>query len=208
LRAGGRTIAVLGCGIDVAYPREHRRLQAQIAEKGAVLSESPMGAPPDAENFPARNRIISGLSLGTVIIEAAEKSGSLITARCALEQGRDVFAVPGPVGARNRGVHRLLREGAALVENAEDIVREIAPHVLSSRPQPPPQPLDGVDARVFACLSEAGEQVDGIIERSSLAPAVVLEALLRLELRGLIRQLPGKYFARESAAPRRGHKAS
>jgi DNA processing protein len=203
LRAGGRTIAVLGCGIDVTYPSEHHRLQMQIARNGAVVSEFPMGAPPDAENFPARNRVISGMSLGTLVVEAAEKSGSLITARSAAEQGREVFAVPGPVGATNRGTHHLLRQGATLVETAEDIIRELAPHVLSARPQPPPQPLDGVDARVFACLTDTGVHVDQIIEQTGLPPAAVLESLLHLELRGLIRQQPGKYFARENAGARR-----
>jgi DNA processing protein len=202
LRAGGRTIAVLGCGIDVTYPSEHHRLQMQIARNGAVISEFPMGTPPDAENFPARNRVISGMSLGTLVVEAAEKSGSLITARSALDQGREVFAVPGPVGATNRGTHRLLRQGATLIETAEDIIRELAPHVLSSPPQPPPQPLDGVDARVFACLTDSGVHVDRIIEQTGLSPAAVLESLLHLELRGLIRQQPGKYFARESAGAR------
>jgi len=203
LRAGGRTVAVLGCGIDVNYPPEHRRLQKQIAENGAVVSELSMGAAPDAENFPARNRIISGISLGTLVVEAAERSGSLITAQCALEQGREVFAVPGPVGERTRGTHRLLRQGAALVESAEDIIREIAPQVLAAQPPPAPEPLEGVDARVFACLSDTGVHVDYIIEQTGSAAGTVLEILLRLELRGLIRQLPGKYFARETVTPRR-----
>lgn len=198
LRAGGRTIAVLGCGIDVAYPEEHSRLQTQIARRGAVVSEFLMGTPPEAENFPARNRIISGLTLGTVVVEAAEKSGSLITAQCALEQGREVFAVPGPVGRATRGTHRLLRQGATLIENGEDIVREIAPQVLSARPQIAPEPLGGVDARVFACLTDSGVHVDQIIAQTGLPPATVLEALLHLELRGLIQQNPGKYFARQS----------
>jgi DNA processing protein len=202
LRAGGRTVAVLGCGIDVTYPSEHHRLQMQIARNGAVVSEFPMGTPPDAENFPARNRVISGMSLGTLVVEAGEKSGSLITAQSALEQGREVFAVPGPVGVTNRGTHRLLRQGATLIETAEDIIREMAPHVLAARPQPPPQPLDGVDARVFACLTDTGVHVDQIIGQTGLSPAAVLEALLHLELRGLIRQQPGKYFARENAGGR------
>jgi DNA processing protein len=174
----------------------------QIARNGAVVSEFPMGTPPDAENFPARNRVISGMSLGTLVVEAGEKSGSLITAQSALEQGREVFAVPGPVGVTNRGTHRLLRQGATLIETAEDIIREMAPHVLAARPQPPPQPLDGVDARVFACLTDTGVHVDQIIGQTGLSPAAVLEALLHLELRGLIRQQPGKYFARENAGGR------
>jgi len=203
LRAGGRTLAVLGCGIDVTYPSEHHRLQMQIARNGAVISEFPMGTPPDAENFPARNRIISGLALGTLVVEAAEKSGSLITAQRALEQGREVFAVPGPVGARNRGTHRLLRQGAILIESADDIIREIAPQILANRPKTVPQPLDGVDARVFACLSDTGVHVDHVIGQTGLPAPAVLEALLHLELRGLTRQLPGKFFARATAGSQR-----
>lgn len=198
LRAGGRTVAVLGCGIDVIYPSEHHQLQMRIAESGAVVSEFPMGTPPDAENFPGRNRIISGMSLGTLVVEAAEKSGSLITASYALEQGRDVFAVPGPVGAQSRGVHRLLRQGATLAESAEDVIREIAPHVLAgARPSPPA--LGGPEAAVFGSLSDVALHIDELIERSGLSSSMVLEALLQLELRGLIRQLPGKYFVRDSA---------
>jgi DNA processing protein len=131
LEAGGRTIAVLGCGIDVAYPPEHRGLADWIVERrGAVLSELPLGSAPLPENFPSRNRILSGLSLGVVIVEAAEKSGSLITARMALEQDRQVFAVPGsPLNGKTRGSNRLLREGAVLVECVEDVIEDLAPQM-------------------------------------------------------------------------------
>ena len=131
LEAGGRTVAVLGCGIDVAYPPEHRGLADSIIERrGAVLSELPLGTAPLPENFPSRNRILSGLSLGVVIVEAAEKSGSLITARMALEQNRQVFAVPGsPLSGKTRGSNRLLREGAVLVECVEDVIENLAPQM-------------------------------------------------------------------------------
>jgi DNA processing protein len=131
LEAGGRTIAVLGCGIDVAYPPEHRGLADSIVEhRGAVVSELPLGTAPLPENFPSRNRILSGLSLGVVIVEAAEKSGSLITARMALEQDRQVFAVPGsPLSGKTRGNNRLLREGAVLVECVEDVIEDLAPQM-------------------------------------------------------------------------------
>jgi len=131
LEAGGRTIAVLGCGIDVAYPPEHRGLADTIIEgRGAILSELPLGTAPLPENFPSRNRILSGLSLGVVIVEAAEKSGSLITARMALEQDRQVFAVPGsPLSGKTRGSNRLLREGAVLVECVEDVIEDLAPQM-------------------------------------------------------------------------------
>jgi DNA processing protein len=131
LEAGGHTVAVMGCGIDVIYPAEHRSLAEQIiGAKGALLSELPIGAQPLAENFPTRNRILSGLSLGVVIVEAAEKSGSLITARMALEQDRQVFAVPGsPLSGKTRGSNRLLREGAVLVECVEDVIEDLAPQL-------------------------------------------------------------------------------
>ncbi len=131
LQAGGRTIAVLGCGIDVAYPPEHRQLAETIVEKrGALLSELPLGTAPMPENFPSRNRILSGLALGVVIVEAAEKSGSLITSRLALEQDRQVFAVPGsPLSGKSRGSNSLIREGAKLVECVEDVIADLAPQL-------------------------------------------------------------------------------
>jgi DNA processing protein len=138
LEAGGRTVAVLGCGIDVAYPPEHRGLADAIVEHhGAVLSELPLGTAPLPENFPSRNRILSGLSLGVVVVEAAEKSGSLITARMALEQDRQVFAVPGsPLGGKTRGSNRLLREGAVLVDCVEDVIEDLAPQMVAKQPTP------------------------------------------------------------------------
>jgi DNA processing protein len=175
----------------------------RIVKNGAVISEFPPGTPPDGENFPTRNRIISGLSLGTVVVEATEKSGSLITAEHALEQGREVFAVPGPVGARSRGPHQLIRQGATLVEGAEDILREISPH-LNEEPRNvstagPPPPLDETEQRVFACLADGAVHVDDLMLRTGLAAARVLAVLLSLELRGLVQQLPGKRFSRLSS---------
>jgi DNA processing protein len=135
IEAGGRTIAVMGCGIDVIYPAEHRGLaDAILAGGGALLSELPVGTPPMAENFPTRNRILSGLCLGAVVVEAAEKSGSLITARMALEQDRQVFAVPGsPLTGRSRGSNRLLKEGAVLVDCVEDVIEELIPQLGAGR---------------------------------------------------------------------------
>jgi DNA processing protein len=195
LRAGGRTVAVLGSGIDVVYPSEHHRLHMRIAKTGAVVSEFPMGAQPDAENFPARNRIISGLSMGTVVVEASDRSGSLITAHCAAEQGREVFAVPGPVGARTRGTHQLLRQGAALAESADDVLREIAPH-LRAAPMPPAVSLSDLETAIVAQLDDLPRSVDDLITRTGLPAGTVLETLLVLELRGVVRQLPGQCFAR------------
>jgi DNA processing protein len=194
LRAGGRTLAVIGSGIDVVYPSEHHALFQAIVDHGAVVTELLMGAQPDAENFPARNRIISGLSLGTVVVEAAAKSGSLITAMQAAEQGRDVFAVPGPVGERSRGTHRLLREGAMLAERAEDILAEIAPHMLD-RPVPAaPVVLDAAECALLEHLLPDPLHVDALISRSGLPAATVLQTLLGLELKGAVQQLPGKHF--------------
>ena len=130
LAGRGRTIAVMGCGIDVIYPQENRKLHGEIVSNGAVVTEFPFGTEPDRPHFPARNRIISGMSLGVLIVEAGEKSGSLITAQCALEQGREVFAVPGSIDLPgSRGTNSLLRQGAKLVEGVEDILEEILPQL-------------------------------------------------------------------------------
>jgi DNA processing protein len=205
LQAGGRTIAVLGSGVERAYPAEHETLYRRIGENGAVLSELPIGTRPLAFNFPARNRLISGLSLGVVVVEATEKSGSLITATLAVEQGREVFAVPGEVGSsRSRGAHRLIRQGAKLVESVDDIIEEIAPQLLDRTgsatqraPRVLPQNASDANRTIFALLQENTLQVDQVIERTGMSAAQVLETLLDLELQGLLRQLPGKIYRAE-----------
>jgi DNA processing protein len=204
INSGGRTIAILGSGVERAYPPEHDKLYQRISDHGAVLSELPIGTRPMAFNFPARNRLISGVSLGVVVVEATEKSGSLITASLAVDQGREVFAVPGEVGAsRSRGAHRLIRQGAKLVENVEDILEEIAPQLLHRGRAANPAPLAlpqnaGAEARKIFALLEAGTlQVDEIIEKSALGAPRVLEILLELELQGYVRQLAGKSYAAE-----------
>ena len=194
LRAGGRTIAVMGSGIDVIYPSEHHTLFRSIERQGAVVTELPMGTKPDAENFPNRNRIISGLSLGAVIVEATEKSGSLITAALAAEQGREVFAVPGAVGARTRGTHRLIREGAKLTERAEDVLEEIAPQLLNRVASTAPMELAPDELAIVEAMRHETVHIYAIIARSGLRPGPVLQTLLNLELRGAVQQLPGKYF--------------
>ena len=216
LSGGAGTVAVLGSGVDVPYPPEHGDLCRRIKERGAVLSEHPLGTRPLPHHFPARNRIISGLSLGVVVVEATERSGSLITARWALEQGREVFAVPGPAGAsRSRGPHRLIREGAKLVENLADIIEEIAPQ-LAAEPSfalgPPPDVATDQDgassetaplaepARAVLRQLEAGPvQMDEVIHRIGLSAQQVCAVLLDLELQGLLKQLPGKRYALNSA---------
>ncbi len=204
LRAGGRTLAVLGSGVDVIYPNEHHALFQAISHQGAVVSELMMGSQPDAENFPNRNRIISGLALGTVIIEATEKSGSLITATLAAEQGREVFAVPGPIGARTRGTHRLIRDGAKLTECAEDVLEEIAPQLLRRVAARAPVELGPTEAAVVGCMRHDTVHVDAIITRSGLPPGTVLQTLLDLELKGVVQQLPGKHFVATLVDVRRG----
>jgi DNA processing protein len=203
LYAGGRTIAVLGSGVERAYPPEHEGLYRRISENGAVISELPVGTRPMAFNFPARNRLISGLSLGVVVVEATEKSGSLITAALALEQGREVFAVPGEAGAsRSRGAHQLIRQGAKLVESVNDIVEEIAPQLVRRAGTVPEQrartlpPSAGENTRkILILLQDNSLHVDQVIERSGLPPSQVLGILLDLELQGFIRQSPGKIYA-------------
>jgi DNA processing protein len=205
LDSGGRTIAVLGSGVDRAYPLEHAGLYQRISAQGAVISEFALGTRPLAFNFPARNRLIAGLSMGVVVVEATEKSGSLITAALAAEQGRDVFAVPGEVGSsRSRGAHRLIRQGAKLVERVEDIVEEIAPQLMTSagfaaqpRARTLPPHASEEARKVFALLVERPLHIDEVIQTSGLSSARVAEILLELELQGFLRQLPGKRYVAE-----------
>lgn len=216
LDANGRTIAVMGCGVDIIYPPENRKLaDAMVENGGALISELPLGTPPIAENFPPRNRLISGLCLGVVIVEAAEKSGSLITARMALEQDRQVFAVPGsPLTGKTRGSNRLIREGARLVDCVEDVIEELAPQ-LGAIPAKAPVADAELDAirssasdekavesesndikTILNCLKQANRlHIDSIIEGSRLNVQTVLKLLLELELRGLVTQHPGKLFS-------------
>ena len=205
LNCHGRTIAVLGSGVERAYPPEHHKLYQRIAEQGAVISEFPMATKPMAFNFPARNRLISGLSLGVVVVEATEKSGSLITASLAVDQGREVFAVPGEVGSsRSRGAHRLIRQGAKLVETVDDIIEEIAPQLArpfgsagKTEARQLPQNSGEAVQKIFALLQARSLQIDEIIESSGLGSAQVLGILLDLELQGYLRQLPGKVYTIE-----------
>lgn len=211
LAQGGRTIAVLGSGLDTVYPREHRALAARIARSGLVVSEFPLGAPPLPGHFPQRNRIISGLSLGTLVIEATERSGSLISARHALEQDREVFALPGPVEAPGSlGVNRLIQEGAKLVSSADDVVEELRADVrelLAPESGPPPGslhsaasslPLDplGADERVVleALAARGTADADALSEAARLPVGRVNAALARLELGELVGSFPGGFF--------------
>jgi DNA processing protein len=187
------TVAVLGSGTDIVYPREHDDLAREIVTTGALVSELVPGTPPQPHFFPRRNRIISGLSRAVVVIEAGEKSGSLITARLALEQGRDVLAVPGNVlSGRNRGGHGLLRDGAKIVESADDILEELGlgPGGVRTGAEVEKDPL-------LACwpLGESWD-LDAMAERSGLTPARLLPRLLELELQGLVQRIGGGRFMR------------
>lgn len=207
LKGGGRTLAVLGTGLDVIYPAENRELYEEIAASGAVISEFPLGIPPDPGNFPLRNRLISGLALGVVVVEATGKSGSLITARLALEQDRQVFAVPGQVRTPGvAGPHRLIKEGAKLVETVEDIIEELEPMV--SRPLRPPAraektrrpslrpPLNSDEREIWEVLSMEPLHIDLIARRLGQGVSRVAGILVQLEVRGLVKQLPGALFLR------------
>lgn len=215
LKAGGRSIAVLGTGLDRPYPSENRELFAQLCERGAVLSEFPLGTAPLRENFPKRNRLISGLSLGVVIVEATSDSGSLITANYALEQGREVFAVPGSVLTRTaEGTNSLIRKGARLVQRAEDIIEELAPVLRglltaggrregaaapSAPAAEPPAAIErlAITAEEQAICNVLGDEprhIDTIARELKLPAAKLLALLLSLEIKGIVKQTEGKNF--------------
>jgi DNA processing protein len=198
----GRTIAVLGCGLNIVYPSENVKLMNEIMNHGAVISEFCMSTKPNKMNFPQRNRVISGLSLGTVVTEAAEKSGSLITSRHAIEQGREVFAVPGCINVlKSQGTNRLIKMGAKLVESVEDIINEFPQDVRSFlKPEKGNRDIDcnltGSEKLVFSLIDTELRHIDTIIEQSNLPVGVVSGILLNLELKGLIKQFSGKMFVR------------
>lgn len=209
LDAGGRTIAVLGSGLDNLYPREHRRLADRIVEQGgALVSEFDLDEPPYARNFPQRNRIVTGLTLGTLVVEAAVRSGSLVSARLAMEQDREVFAVPGPVGSpTSEGVHELIRDGARLVTRPEDVIEELRPEVREALKPEPSFPardgrvttaLDPDERSLLVCLQSTHEalDLDAILDGLSdpLTTERALAALVRLEMSGRVASLPGGLY--------------
>ena len=201
LDAGGQSVAVLGCGADVVYPAEHAKLYRALQQNGAVISEFPMGSSPEPGSFPRRNRIISGLSLGVVVVEAPARSGALLTTNYAAEQDREVFAVPGDVRrGQSAGCHALLRDGAKLVESVGDVLEELDAYVApAAGPPTPPAPeieLAARESQVLALLDGGEQHVDALSTAAGLAPSVLLGALLKLELVGLVAQRPGKHFAR------------
>jgi len=199
VKLNGRTIAVIGSGFDYMYPPENKRLAEMIAESGAIISEFPFQTIPDPANFPRRNRIISGLSLGILISEAGSKSGALITAYHALEQNREVFAIPGQItSVRSSGTNRMIQEGAKLVTDISDILQELegqlGQHYTEQKQSP--QNLSPAELKVYQLLDEQPIHIDQVLQKCDLSSAQVLSALLTLELSGAVRQLSGKMFIR------------
>ncbi len=201
----GKTIAVLGSGLARIYPAQNIKLFQMISENGAVISELPLMAEPDAFNFPARNRIISGISLGTVVVEATKRSGSLITARLAAEQNREVFAVPGSIESfKSTGTHTLIKQGAKLVENVKDIIDELS-NVLASGNRMTAQKekeiacknmcLNPDESRILKALEPYPIHIDELARKIKIEPGKLLSILLKLELNDLIKQSPGKIFS-------------
>ena len=205
LRAKGFTVAVLGTGLDQVYPSSNKRLMEQISNSGTVISEFPMGTRPEPRNFPIRNRIISGMSRGIVVVEATKKSGSLITARLALEQNRDVFAVPGSINSfKSTGTHFLIKQGAKLVENAEDILEDFDFYTDTPNPsgarqnnisaQTLPEEMTEEEQAVYTLIDNYPVHIDNIVRASHMEPGKVLSILMKMELDGYITQLPGRMF--------------
>jgi DNA processing protein len=201
LMGKGKTVAVLGSGLGRIYPWENRELFKNISETGAVVSEFPLQAEPDPHNFPIRNRIISGMSLGTVIVEATKKSGSLITARLAAEQNREVFAVPGNIHSfKSTGTHSLIKQGAKLVENAQDILDELSALISVSKPTQKPAPpppsvsLTDQEKQIIPLLEPYPVHIDDLVRKSGMGAGRLSSILLTLELKGLVKQTPGKRF--------------
>lgn len=205
LSAGARTIAVLGCGLDLIYPPQNKKLFQQISQQGAVISEYPMGTEPLAGHFPSRNRIITGLSLGVVAVEARADSGVFSSVRWAADQGREVFAVPGPVNSStSQGTNQLIRQGARLVSNARDILEELKLEQRSSRkeqdiksaPATPAPKLDEAEEKLYNTLTPEPRHIDDLPGMANLSSPELIKTLLSLELKGMVKQLPGKMFIR------------
>ena len=218
LEAGGKTVAVLGCGLDVDYPKENRKLRQQIERNGCVLTELPLGIYPAPQNFPVRNRIIAGLSWGAIVVEGGRYSGSLITGRLAMEFNRQVYAVPGNITSkRSAAPNLLIKQGAKLVEGWEDVVEELPTPLRTDileriaqaetagdavqEPLPLTENLSATEQKVFGILkADEALHVDALVEATGLSPAGVLTALLELEMKGIVRSLPGKNYLRAIGA--------
>jgi DNA processing protein len=197
LKAGGFTTAVLGTGVDVVYPPESKKLYAEIIEKGVVVSEYLMGTPPQPHNFPRRNRIISGLSLGVAVVEAPLRSGSLMTARLSLEYGREVFAFPGQVNSpKSSGTNRLIKEGAMLIEGAKDIIEALGLAPAEVRGEARAAVPEGDEKLLYDALGKRALHIDSLCDKTGLSAARASMLLLDMELKGMVEQRPGKSFLR------------
>lgn len=195
LKGAASSIAVVGTGLDIVYPARNRELAHQLAEQGAIISEFPLGTPSKAQNFPRRNRIISGLSRGVLVVEAALQSGSLITARLAGEQGREVFAIPGSIHSPlSKGCHRLIKQGAKLVESAQDILEELGCAAPASTHSPAAPALNKAQADVLKQLGRTPSAIDALVSRTGLTSEQVCSILLELELNGQVASLPGGLY--------------
>lgn len=202
LLGGGVTIAVVGTGLDRVYPKQHLALAHRIAQQGLIISEFPLGTPPLTANFPRRNRLISGLTQGTLVIEAALKSGSLITARLAAEQGKEVFAIPGSIhSAQSRGCHALIKQGAKLVESAQDVLEELnLPYLSAALPAGSDTEEEAAETPLFAAMGFEPVSLDALQARTGLATAELQAQLLTLEMAGEVARLPGGLFQRMATA--------
>jgi DNA processing protein len=206
LKQGGRTMAVMGSGFNHIYPQENKELAEEIAKKGVVISEFPINTEPFKQNFPRRNRVISGLSLGVLVVEAARNSGALITADFALEQGREVFALPGKVDSNTSfGTNGLIKQGAKLVSCVEDILEEINAPITKNREglnkiknSPRFASINEAEDKVYNLLSDEAVQLDELVERTNLDVSKISDILLKLQVKKLVKQLPGKQFVRSS----------
>jgi DNA processing protein len=202
LEGRGFTVGVLGTGIDAIYPPSNKKLFDVMIEKGAVITEFPLKTPPEPKNFPIRNRLISGLARGVIIVEATMKSGSLITASVALEQGREVFAVPGSVHSfKSKGCHFLIKQGAKLVENADDVLDELGMNYTyaakrDSYTEPTLPPMEDNEKKVYDLIGDYPVHIDEIVREGNIDPGAASAVLMRMELKGIVRQLPGKLFVR------------
>ena len=216
IEAAGKTVGVIGTGLDVVYPKEHKKLTDEVAENGAVVSEFPLGTPPLAQNFPYRNRVLSGLCFGILVVEASEHSGSLITARLAHEQGREVFAVPGNITSQTSfGPNFLIKDGAKLVQQARDVIEELPPHIKEALPgyelpegkkkksQASAQmtfeavALSATEQKVLNLLTaDSASHIDQLLMTSGLSSPDLMAALLGLDMKDRIRELPGKCFVK------------
>ncbi len=201
LKGGGFTIGVLGTGVDVVYPQSNKKLFEKMIEEGAIVSEFPMGTAPEPRNFPIRNRIISGLGRGVAVVEATRKSGSLITAALALEQNREIFAVPGSIDSfKSAGAHWLIKQGAKLIENGDDILDELwflKKHVNKSGEAPlPPGRMEGLEKGLYDIIGSYPVHIDQIARSGNVDASRVAMILLKMELNGIVRQLPGKMYVR------------